>query len=348
MKRQFGLPLIATGLAAICMAVTSCKTTTQEPEAPEALDLRIRTITEVSVTETSITVAIDVPEDATGYTYAIGQPEDLSAFRDNTLEGIITQSDPSITEVTFDGLTKLTEYTIFARAFAETADGTETGSVRQIVVTTDGEAELDTSFSAKLNTTTETSALINVSYGADITGITYGFGTADDREAFENGTLENIVSSTTTSSVITVSGLEKATTYTIFLQGTARNGQKTDIVEIEAATLNLMLSLSIDDSENSADRVGIVMTPGGDTYRYKYCLASIEIYEAFESGEWFDVEWQYDATQPVTIPAESLDTNQEFTIFAQPFAENNARGSVVYLTIGYQDGKWVDVTRPVE
>ena len=147
MKKLCNASAIAAFLTAVCFTAVSCNKTPSESTLPVEKELGV-SIELTSATETSVSVDITAEKDAEGYIYAIGEAGKLNEFQNGTMEGIQTQNDPTVKSASFDGLTKATDYTIYAQAFA----GEEKGNVRQLVVTTEGEPDFD------LTTTTRSSS----------------------------------------------------------------------------------------------------------------------------------------------------------------------------------------------
>ena len=138
MKKLCNASAIAAFLTAVCFTAVSCNKTPSESTLPVEKELGV-SIELTSATETSVSVDITAEKDAEGYIYAIGEAGKLNEFQNGTMEGIQTQNDPTVKSASFDGLTKATDYTIYAQAFA----GEEKGNVRQLVVTTEGEPDFD-------------------------------------------------------------------------------------------------------------------------------------------------------------------------------------------------------------
>lgn len=322
MKRLFNVSAVTAFIAACCMTATSCdQPTTQEPPVEKELGVSIEL---VSATETSVTVDITAEKDAEGYKYAIGEAGKLSDFQNGTMEGIKTQNDPTVKEVTFDGLTKATDYTIYVQAFA----GEETGNVRQKVVTTDGEPDFDLSTSVELDNITEDSFVLKVQYGADTRTLVYGYGSESDREAFENGTLSTITKVTNpTASTLIVRGMERGKEYTVFVQAIAGD-KKGNVSTVSGKTLKLELELVLIEDELTTTSAVIEMRPSGDTFKYRYMPGAMELLSYFEDGTWPDILWETDVTAPKQTHATGLNPGDKFCIFAQPFAENGTRGEI--------------------
>ena len=117
MKKLCNASAIAAFLTAVCFTAVSCNKTPSESTLPVEKELRV-SIELTSATETSVSVDITAEKDAEGYIYAIGEAGKLNEFQNGTMEGIQTQNDPTVKSASFDGLTKATDYTIYAQAFA--------------------------------------------------------------------------------------------------------------------------------------------------------------------------------------------------------------------------------------
>lgn len=160
MKKLCNASAIAAFLTAVCFTAVSCNKTPSESTLPVEKELGV-SIELTSATETSVSVDITAEKDAEGYIYAIGEAGKLNEFQNGTMEGIQTQNDPTVKSASFDGLTKATDYTIYAQAFA----GEEKGNVRQLVVTTEGEPDFDLTTTTTIDNITEDSFVIRVEIG---------------------------------------------------------------------------------------------------------------------------------------------------------------------------------------
>mgnify|MGYP002580154077 CR=1 FL=1 len=169
---------------------------------------------------------------------------------------------------------------------------------------------------------TEDSFVIRVEFGADTRTLVYGYGSADDLEAFENGTLSTITKVTNpTANTIIVRGMERGQEYTVFVQAVAGD-KKGNVSTVSGKTLKLEL---LEDELTSTSAV-VEIRPGGDTSKYRYMLGSMELLDYFENGTWPDIMWENDVTAPKETQATGLTPGETYTIFAQPFAENGTRG----------------------
>lgn len=325
MKKFLTLATWAVSIAAVCLAATSCK---KNPTPAEPANLETA-ISFNSSTETTLTVNINVQDGATGYTYAIGQASDAESFADGTLSGIMTQQDPSIAEVTFEGLTVDTQYTIFAQAFN---DAGEKGGVARLVAKTAAQAHVpDLNITATLDEgdITEDSFMIRLTYTEDVQTIEYALGNAADQEAFENGTLEGI-KTTTPEKTLIISNLERGTEYTVFIRGKA--GELTGATQVvTGTTMQIELSLELIEAELTASSATIRVIPGGDAAKFKYTTAVDGIDDMFISGQWPDIAW-VNNPETTNIKVTNLAAGSTNTFFAQAYATNGARGSLQKLT----------------
>lgn len=321
MKKLCNASAIAAFLTAVCFTAVSCNKTPSESTLPVEKELGV-SIELTSATETSVSVDITAEKDAEGYIYAIGEAGKLNEFQNGTMEGIQTQNDPTVKSASFDGLTKATDYTIYAQAFA----GEEKGNVRQLVVTTEGEPDFDLTTTTTIDNITEDSFVIRVEFGADTRTLVYGYGSADDLEAFENGTLSTITKVTNpTANTIIVRGMERGQEYTVFVQAVAGD-KKGNVSTVSGKTLKLELELVLLEDELTSTSAVVEIRPGGDTSKYRYMLGSMEQLDYFENGTWPDIMWENDVTAPKETQATGLTPGKTYTIFAQPFAENGTRG----------------------
>ena len=154
----------------------------------------------------------------------------------------------------------------------------------------------------------------------------YGYGSADDLEAFENGTLSTITKVTNpTANTIIVRGMERGQEYTVFVQAVAGD-KKGNVSTVSGKTLKLELELVLLEDELTSTSAVVEIRPGGDTSKYRYMLGSMELLDYFENGTWPDIMWENDVTAPKETQATGLTPGETYTIFAQPFAENGTRG----------------------
>ena len=326
MKKLLNAAAITAFIATLGLAAVSC--TPKEPVRPAEKQLGV-SIEVKSATENTVTAEIVAGKDATSYTYAIGEAGKLNEFTNGTMEGITTQNDPSIKEVTFEGLSKATDYTIYAQA----SDGQLKGTVRQRVVTTEGQPDIDLSTSAILDNATEDSFVIKVEFGANTRTLVYGYGNADDLEAFENGSLNTITKvNNPTSGTIIVRGMERGTEYTVFVQAVAGD-QKGNVSIVSGKTLQIDLELVLVEELSTPTSATVEMRPGGDTVKYRYMLGAMELLEYFENCTWPDILWVDDVTKPFQTAVTGMAPGESYCIFAQPFAANGTRGEIEIIEV---------------
>ena len=77
-------------------------------------------------------------------------------------------------------------------------------------MTTEGEPDFDLTTTTTIDNITEDSFVIRVEFGADTRTLVYGYGSADDLEAFENGTLSTITKVTNPQPIPSSSGVWSA------------------------------------------------------------------------------------------------------------------------------------------
>lgn len=324
MKKFFTIATWAVSIAPVCLAATSCKKT-PTPAEPANLETAISFN---SSTETTLTVNINVQEGATGYTYAIGQASDAESFADGTMSGIMTQQDPSIAEVTFEGLTADTQYTVFAQAF--NAAGEKGGVARLAAKTAAPEQAPDLNITAVMEDSdiTEDSFMIRLTYTEDVQTIEYAVATAADQEAFENGTLEGI-KTTAPEKTLIISNLKRGTEYTVFIR--AKAGELTGATQVvTGTTMQIDLSLELVEDALTTTSATIHAIPGGDASKFKYTTAVAGIDDLFVNGQWPEISW-INSPDPINIKVTGLTAGSDNTFYAQAYAANGARGTLQKL-----------------
>lgn len=328
MKKLFKASALFAILATSCLFAVSCggkDTTNGSGPDNQTLQLGVG-LSLIDNTPSSITVKVSLQKDAKGYYYAIGQATDLEAFKNGTLENIQTQSDPTVKEVTFDDLAENTQYMVFVQAFA----GEEKGKVQTLAVSTTEQArEPDLNLTMELDNATENSFVMKIGYSKDAETIAYAYGTPDDLEAFEKGSLKTISRQEAKGSkTLIVSGLERGNDYTIFARAEA-GGKKGNVVTASGRTYKLELRLELikETLTTTSGQVKVYMS--GDTKKYRYAMAPLAYKELFENGQWLETEWD---TQEKILTVEHLKAGDSCTIMAQPFAENNASGITQVIT----------------
>ena len=209
--------------------------------------------------------------------------------------------------------------------------GAVTYAVKLLIAEPDPRLKPGMTAKATITTTTidnitEDSFVIRVEFGADTRTLVYGYGSADDLEAFENGTLSTITKVTNpTANTIIVRGMERGQEYTVFVQAVAGD-KKGNVSTVSGKTLKLELELVLLEDELTSTSAVVEIRPGGDTSKYRYMLGSMELLDYFENGTWPDIMWENDVTAPKETQATGLTPGETYTIFAQPFAENGTRG----------------------
>lgn len=329
MKKLFKVSALSAIVAACSLLAVSCEPKTPEtPTTDPTLQLEVG-LSMTASDESSVTVRVSLQKDVLGYNYAIGQATDLEAFTEGTLNDIQTQNDPTVKDISFSGLTENTEYTVFVQAFA----GEKKGKVQTLSVkTTEAYREPDLTLTMELENPTENSFVLKVNYTKDAKTIRYGYGTPDDQEAFEKGTLKTIVEQEANgTSIIIVNGLQRGTEYTVFAQVQAGD-KKGNVAVASGKTYKLDLEIVLLKETLTSSGAQLEIRPSGDTNKFRYTMAPPDMLGLFESGQWLDTKWENDATQVKTLTVSGLNPDSSCTIMAQPFAENNASGKTVILT----------------
>lgn len=239
------------------------------------------TITEGVVGFTTIEVTVTPNENTASFAYAIGTADDIAAFEDGTLEGIVEKSGNEAVTDTFSDLTSNTEYTVFAQCV--NADG-EKGEVATLKITTlqSGPSSLvaeSTALSISEISVTITPNEYTASYS-------YAIGTAADQAAFEDGTLAGIeIGQGNEEATYSFTELHPFTEYVVFAQSVNGEGVKGDVVVTEA----IVLSEEFPDAPYMTVSFGVMnamycnatTTPTAAVDHYIVLSAGEDIYEEF-------------------------------------------------------------------
>ena len=254
MKNIIKISFIAC-LSIMGLFLSSCSTGTEKNE--QQLVTPNVTITVTSSTENSLTVEFDVAN-GSSYNCAIGQASDIAAFANGTIANIKKQIPASQKEVTFDNLNPDTEYTIFAQVFS---DG-YTGGVKTKLASTSEASNPDLSLEILNISAGENSISLSISYGSDTRTINYAIGQASDKDAFENGSLNNIQTiETPITSTINFNNLESGKEYTVFLRANSKTN-KGQVITANEKTLLLKVDIKVEPK--GYDRANITFTTEGD------------------------------------------------------------------------------------
>lgn len=162
------------------------------------------------------------------FEYAIGVEEDRSKFENGTLETIKKQAGKEKLTVVFDDLSPNKMYTVFARAYtAANFSGPTATCVPKMN---------KFGYTIEQKFLTDHSAGLAISCSSDFYRFRYALGTAADRAAFEDGTLETKNMEERTFYAVSFFDLKANTEYIFYSQGYERGGKKTAVIETPITT----------------------------------------------------------------------------------------------------------------
>lgn len=170
------------------------------------------------------------PSENTKYVkFAIGSENDREAFRNDILEGTLTQDGNQPFEYTFENLQANEDYTVFAVAYDENE---KAGTVTSIKSTPKiGEISLQMQY------LTDNSAAFKYSCESTIASCRYYLGTEEDREAFLNEEVESqTLADIYIEYTVNFFGLEPSKDYILFAIAKDIAGASTELVEIPFTT----------------------------------------------------------------------------------------------------------------
>lgn len=180
--------------------------------------------------DNSVEILLMPSDNTASYRYAIGSDNDTSEFRTGAMPDIVTVDGNEWKTVTFTGLEQGRTYTVFAAA---TDNSGKEGAIASIKASTSGSGMpvstqylLDRSAGFILETT------------SDYWQIRYYLGKEEDRQGFEEGSIEGTVLKEITSYAINCFGLEPETAYVLYVELTDRTGYTGDIYSIPFTTLS--------------------------------------------------------------------------------------------------------------
>ncbi|MEG0808281.1 MAG: hypothetical protein RR410_08020 [Alistipes sp.] len=169
------------------------------------------------------------PNDLTDhFEYAIGTEADRAKFANGTLSTIQKQTGKEPKTVTFTGLQSDQIYTIFARAYTE---GNIPGAIASYVPRLQcGDYGIEQRF------VTDQSAGFSISCSPDFYRFRYALGTAADRAAFENGTMDVQIFDERAVRDASFFNLTAGTEYIFFCQASHRSGKRSAVIETPVTT----------------------------------------------------------------------------------------------------------------
>lgn len=268
---------------------------------------------EFSPTECSVILTPDALTDR--FEYAIGVEADRVKFANGTLETIQKQAGKEALTVVFDNLQPGEKYTVFARAYTV---ANYPGAIASCLPQMNQRG-----YSINQTYVTDQSAGFTLSCSADYYRFRYLLGTAADREAFENGTIEAQEKVERTFFGVNFFDLKANTNYVFYCQGYDRNGAKTAIVEVPITTHKESMSadpgcpgVTMTVSELSIFGGRYTLTPNS--------LCTIAAVVLCNKGQWDDainnqINWRGDILAMLTQWYELVPGN--FAVFGEGVLE---------------------------
>lgn len=181
-----------------------------------------------------VTMRFTVSDNGAGFTYGIGTPDDRAAFENGTLATIRRVEEGGMKEIVIDGLTHMTDYTVFARAFDS---GGNTGPVAQAVVATTENVLITHPLQVGVQYVTSSAVAFTVDPANNYYKFEYALGFTGDRAAFDAGTLPAMVSQEqNVRYVISYFEIEPATDYILYIRAYDRQDKMTETVEVPFST----------------------------------------------------------------------------------------------------------------
>lgn len=179
--------------------------------------------------ETEVTLKFLLSEQSAGFYYAVGGTDDREAFKEGTLSSIQQVKENGTKEIVIDGLQPDSVYTVFARAYdAENQKGplAEMG-----FITLDKDLQAHP-VRAKVQYITCTSVAFTVHPENYYYKFEYALGKAGDKEAFEKGTLGEIVTQEQMDKfTVSYFDISPATDYVWFLRAYNRADKRSQTFE---------------------------------------------------------------------------------------------------------------------
>lgn len=174
------------------------------------------------------------PGNAVAYEYVCTQEDNREGFVGGSIEGIVKVDNADPADIEFTGKAPQTTYTIYARAFD--AQGRR-GPVASIMVQTMPDFADSDDLKAETAYTTNSSAGFRITGPLNFYKFEYALGTATDKQAFEDGTLEGIRERAESADyVANYFDLTPETDYVFYYRAYNRANVPTDVFEIAVTT----------------------------------------------------------------------------------------------------------------
>lgn len=324
MRKLFNIAVFSAFILGLCLTAAACS-----PKESKEVNLS-SDVDEVigSVTDTSISVKVTITEDAEGYYYAIGKKEDKEAFLNGTFEGIKTQTDTSVKELTFNNLVGGTNYYIYVQAFAGNSKGYY--SVASITTAEPPKTEWNLDVAMEVAGTSENSIIVKInSIGADATTLYYAIGKESDLESFKNGTLGSIETSTNMKlKQVIFDKLSRGENYTVFMKTTSDDDHEGDVATLNTKTLKLEISMSVVPGSITSNSVEVTVTPSEDVLKYSYYFGVPEELDLFNQGILPGIQMETDM-RPKIHSASGLKSGAKYILFICGYAEGARTGTKI-------------------
>lgn len=197
-------------------------------ENPSLPTVTIEQVGELGSTE--VTLKFLLSEQSAGFYYAVGGVDEREAFKKGTLSSIQQVKEKGIKEIVINKLQPDSVYVVFARAYdAEN----QKGPVAELgFITLDKDLQTHP-VRAKVEYITSMSAAFTVYPENYYYKFEYALGKAGDKEAFEKGTLEGIVTQEQMDKfTVSYFGVSPATDYVWFLRAYNRVNKRSQTYEI--------------------------------------------------------------------------------------------------------------------
>lgn len=232
---------------------------------------------------TNFTITFE-PKEAVSWEYALTRYGERSTFEDGTMPGIVKVDDIAAIDVVFNqDVVPQATYTVYARAYDEKGNP---GAVASIMVETLSSYAGSDDLSGELSWATPTSAAFKMTGDLEFYKLEYAIGTADDRSAFDEGTLDGILERAE-SEVFTGTffELEPATDYVIFYRAYNRANVPTDVLEIPVTTPSMGASAWVDFEVRDVDvwKGDLTLTGNAQCASYSFFVTPL-VGDTFQKG----------------------------------------------------------------